>query len=147
MGKPLEMSFLRYDAKGSKVDRETITVPTDQLGNMEKIEQTDSWFGFEVGGITNLLADKLGVSIDGGVVIEKIARGSEADSAGLTTSDLIVSINQNPVQTMGDFRRLRHSLQAESSVLFRVRRGNKMADVMLGKGGQQEPARPRRLGM
>jgi S1-C subfamily serine protease len=145
-GKPLELTFLRYDQKSSQVDRETISVPTDRLGSMEKIEQTDSWFGFEVGGITNDIADRLGVSIDGGVVIEKVTRGSQAAEAGLAPSDLIISINQNPIQTMGDFRRLRHSLQKESSVLIRIRRGNQMGDVVLGDNPEQ-PGKRRGLGM
>lgn len=144
-GKPLELTYLRYDPKTSKVDRETISIPTDRLGSMEKIEQTDSWFGFEACGITNDIADRLGVSIDGGVVIEKVRQGSEAGNAGLAPSDLILSINQTPIQTIGDFRRLRHTLQKESSVVFRIRRGNKMGDVILGES--QPPANRRRLGM
>lgn len=145
IGKPLDMTILRYDSKASKVDRETISIPTDRLGNMEKIEQTDSWFGFEVGGVTNDIADRLGISIDGGVVIEKVARGSSADRAGLVPSDLVVSINKIPIQTMGDFRRLRHSLQNEPSVQVRIRRGNQMGEVTL-EGGQSEAATPRKIG-
>ncbi len=144
-GKPLELTILRYDSKASKVDRDTISVPTDKLGSMEKIEQTDSWFGFEAGGITNDIADRLGISIDGGVVIEKVTRGSAAANAGLAPSDLILAINQEPIQTMGDFRRLRHQFHNESSVLLRIRRGDRVGDLTLG-GGQTEPAAPRRIG-
>lgn len=132
MGKPLNITYLRYD--NGQVNRETIQVPADRLGKVERIEKADSWFGFEVGGITNEIADRLGVSIDGGVVVEKVSRDTPAGEAGFAPSDLIISINQIPVQTIGDFRRLRHSLQYEQGVLFRMRRGNQMGDVMLGEG-------------
>lgn len=138
MGKPLQLTFLRYDTRNSQVDRESIQVPPDRIGKVERIEKADSWFGIEVGGITNDIADRLGVSIDGGVVVEKVASGSPAAEAGLVPSDLIISTNQIPVQTIGDFRRLRHSLQNEPSVLFRIRRGNQMGDVMLGDQAGKE---------
>jgi serine protease Do len=133
MGKPLEIDFLRFDPKSDQVDRMKASIPTDTITGMERIEQADSWFGFEVHGLTNDTADKLGASIDGGVVVKKISNGGLAQRAGIEPGDLVVAINTYPVQTMGDFRRLRHALQQEKGVVLRVRRGNQIGNVPVGE--------------
>jgi serine protease Do len=144
--KDLEITVLRFDPASSKVERLGIRIPAAGLTGMERIEQSDYWFGFEVRGLNNEIADRLGVSIDDGVVIRKIASGSPAQDAGLAAGDVIAAINRFPIQTMGDFRRLRHALQDEKTVKVSIRRGNRAGEVEVGGAPVARPAIPRQRG-
>jgi serine protease DegQ len=92
-----------------------------------------------VEGIRNEVADAMGVSIDDGVVIRSVQRGSPAQAAGLAAGDLIQGIDNYRIQTVGDFRRLQHFLQKQEKVRFRFLRDRQMYVVDLSQpaGGQR----------
>jgi len=128
---PLAMVALRLTPQTGEVTRATIKVPAGELEGSDKIEQIDSWYGFEVSGISNDVADRMGVAIDDGVVIRRILAGSPAENAGLAPGDLIQAIGGYQIQTVGDFRRLRKVGKNEATVNFKIRRGNAIADIAL----------------
>lgn len=132
MGQPLAVGVLRYDPTANQVNRETITIPTEQdMSPVSRIEAKDSWFGFDVRGINNEIADRLAVALDDGVVVRSVEAGSAAAKSGIEPGDIIVSVNRLPVQTLGDFRRLRHSLQGAEQVEIQIRRGNQYGVLQL----------------
>jgi S1-C subfamily serine protease len=135
-GRPLPVAALRVNPKTGEVERVSPEIPTDPSF---EIERADSWFGFEVEGIRNEVADAMGVSIDDGVVIRSVQRGSPAQAAGLAAGDLIQGIDNYRIQTVGDFRRLQHFLQKQEKVRFRFLRDRQMYVVDLSQpaGGQR----------
>ena len=124
----LAITFLRYNPKNEKVDQQTIKIDTNPLQGGE-IEREDSWLGFAVEGINNDFADEKRVSIDDGVVVRSVEKGSPAFRAEIKPGDLVIAINRYPVQTIGDFRRLRYTEQNEDRVYVRVRRGRDVGDI------------------
>ena len=139
-GKRLNVAALRVDPKNGQVSRINLELPTSGLPGHEKIERIDSWFGFDVVGIGNDVADRMGVSIDDGVVIRAVQNGSPAHLAGLAPGDLIQAVDSYRIQTVGDFRRMRHIAQNKEKVIFRIRRGNSEGVVELA---QSAPAQGR----
>ncbi len=132
-GQPLVATVLRVAPSTGEVNRESITIPTLGMPGRGVIERIDSWFGMNVEGITNDVADTLGISIDEGVVIESVDLNGSASSRGLSAGTVIQAIEGYKIQTIGDFRRLRHILQEKDSVQFRVRQGNRAGDVVLSQ--------------
>lgn len=130
---PLSATVLRVDPATGAVDRENILIPTQGMPGVGVIERIDSWFGMNVGGVTNDIADKLGVSIDDGVVVNSVDLNGPAHVRGLTAGTLIQAIEGYKIETIGDFRRLRHILQDRDTVTFRVRQGDRVGDLPLSR--------------
>jgi serine protease Do len=130
---PLRLTALRVAQQTGEVTKVAIEVPTGALAGSDRIERIDSWFGFEVTGIGNDIADSLKVAIDDGVVISNVQPNSPAHQAGLSRGDMIQSIGPWRIQTVGDFRRLRHVFQNDATVRFQIRRGTAVADISLSQ--------------
>jgi serine protease Do len=130
---PLLLTALRVAQQTGEVSKVVIEVPTGALAGSERIERVDSWFGFEVTGIGNDLADSLRVSIDDGVVITTVQPNSPAYQEGFARGDMIQSIGPWRIQTVGDFRRLRHVFQNDETVRFQIRRGTAVKDFYLSQ--------------
>ncbi|MCA9411313.1 MAG: trypsin-like peptidase domain-containing protein [Candidatus Omnitrophica bacterium] len=133
IGTPLIATVLRVDPNTGQVDRINIPIPTKGMPGAGVIEQIDSWFGMNVAGITNEIADKLDVPIDEGVVVVSVDGGSAAGVKGLSPGTLIQGIEGYKIQTIGDFRRLRHMLQDRGTVKFQIRQGNRVGEVSLSR--------------
>lgn len=125
-GTPLQVGFLRFDPRANRVDRSTVSIPTDELDSKSRIDLSDAWLGMEITGIDNDLAQRNGVVLDAGVAIRSVEAGSPARDAGLAPGDLIVALGEYPVQTLGDFRRLRSVLRHKDRIETRIRRGGQL---------------------
>ena len=79
--------------------------------------------GIAVSGITPDLAEKYELVEDQrGVVIIGVASKSMASEAGLREGDVVLKLNREPVQTVGDFEEAMHSNTADGNALFYVQR-------------------------
>ncbi|RMF84382.1 MAG: DegQ family serine endoprotease [Nitrospinota bacterium] len=87
-------------------------------------ETTEESLGLTTQELTPDIAKSLGLSDDNGVVITDVEPGSPADEANLRRGDVILEINQHPIKTMEDYKRMLDQIKKGDTVLFLVRRGN-----------------------
>ncbi len=77
-------------------------------------------------GVRTLTADERAeAGVSGGVVVERIDRGSAADEAGLQRGDIILEVGDQKINNAADFRRRVVDLAGKSeAILFRLKRGD-----------------------
>ncbi|MFZ1945965.1 MAG: SpoIIE family protein phosphatase [bacterium] len=81
-----------------------------------------TWFGQEK-------AKELGVEPGRGVLIEKVAEGLAADSAGLRPHDIVLEANGSEIPDPGSFRRLIAATPPGQMLKLKVSRGHDTLDV------------------
>jgi serine protease Do len=77
--------------------------------------------GLSVQELTPELAEALSLEGEKGVVVSSIKTGSPADEAGLNRGDLIQEIENEPVESMEDYRRIMDRVSSKSKILMVVR--------------------------
>jgi serine protease Do len=82
-------------------------------------------FGLRVEGLTPERAQRLGVEGQKGIVVTEVEPASFADDIGFARGDIVVEINHDAINSMGDYRRAISKLRAGQNVVFKVmRRGD-----------------------
>jgi serine protease Do len=96
-----------------------------EMASSDKTEKSETkWLGLSVSTFSQQKAENLGIDFEPGVVIENVEPGSPADDAGLSTGDLIIEIDREPIETKGDFLDMADKLKdRERSILFLIKRG------------------------
>jgi S1-C subfamily serine protease len=93
--------------------------------------------GVSLGDLTPAIASQLGISVDQGVVIGAVERGSAAATAGLrgstasTPGDVIVAIDGHDVKTFDDLASYLDTKDPGDTVTLKVVRGTQNLDVSL----------------
>jgi serine protease Do len=88
-----------------------------------------SKLGITVRGITSDLADRLGIAVGKGVVVQDVKQDSFAEDLGLNRGDVILEVNKQPVNNIEDFNKIEASLKSGQDVVFLVRpRGSRPQD-------------------
>ncbi|MBN1466443.1 DegQ family serine endoprotease [candidate division KSB1 bacterium] len=100
--------------------------PTDESLASQDVQDIENLLGLQVDNLTAENMRRLGVDYrnEKGVIIIDVRRGSAAAKEGLRPGDLIKSVNRQPVESVSDFNELMKSIQANSVVLLRLKRGN-----------------------
>jgi len=80
--------------------------------------------GLTVQTLTPEIAQDLGVTDVKGVVVTAVEPGGAAEDAGLRRGDIILEVNRQPVEDVGDYRKLVQAADKTRNVLFLVRRGD-----------------------
>ena len=88
-------------------------------GQGESVQDEKS--GLEVSDLTADVAQKLGIKEGEGVVITDVKAGSPAESAGLSSGMVIVTVNRKPVKSTADFQKAMSDQSLEKGVLLLVR--------------------------
>ncbi len=73
----------------------------DDLKKYHKVDR-DFWIGIKVQNLNSVIARKLGYSSTNGVLVTHIDRGSPADKAGLKLGDIIIRMQDSPVNSDRD---------------------------------------------
>ena len=100
-----------------------------KVGEMEEEAANDvqpgdpANFGVALQNLSPQIARQLGVKVDKGVVVTRVAPGSAAQEAGLQPGDVISKINREPVSDVADFSRKMKKLGGKESVLLLIHRG------------------------
>ncbi|OGX07576.1 MAG: hypothetical protein A2Z88_03665 [Omnitrophica WOR_2 bacterium GWA2_47_8] len=84
-------------------------------------QELKPWRGITVKEITPEIASYFKLNFTEGAIIVNIDPQSPADESGLRKGDVIISINQNPVKTLGDF--IKATKNAGGNALVRTLRG------------------------
>jgi serine protease Do len=85
-------------------------------------EGTQARFGMTIQNLTDAQRQNLGIKQTGGVQISSVEADSFAEDIGFQAKDILLSINNKPVNTVDDVRRIQNALKAGDAVAFRVLR-------------------------
>lgn len=100
---------------------------------------TRAYVGIQYGAVTNQVAQALGLDEGKGVVISQVLRNSPAEKAGLRVYDVLVRLNDTPIDGMDDLPKALEGLKPGDKALFVVIRRGQRTVIPLTLG--QEPAR------
>jgi serine protease Do len=92
-------------------------------------------FGFSVQELTPELAEALSLQGEKGVVVSGIRRGGSADEAGLQRGDLIQEIENRPVESMDDYKKIMEEAASKKQILMVVRHLGHTRYVVLKRQG------------
>ncbi|MCE5294877.1 MAG: DegQ family serine endoprotease [Chlamydiales bacterium] len=119
--KPDEKITLRVMRNKNLMDV-TVTIgahPETDAGNNEIQNQ----LGIALQDLTPELASQLGLDLDHGVMIKNVDPNSPAQDAGLRRGQIILSVNQKPVETTEEFFQAIKDLGEQRHVLLQVKAG------------------------
>ncbi len=155
VGTPVTVSAVRDGKKGDYkvVIGDRALVNPDASGKEEssgsgKNGGTSVSFGMSVQPLTDLRRQNLGVKESGGLEVIDVEPGSFAEDIGLAAGDILLTINNKPVNTVQDLKEQQAKLKPGDAVAFKVlsagadafgRRGNWTSTYRAG----ELPANPR----
>jgi len=134
-GSKVKIAFVR----NGKKEEATVTIAdrsklfASRLGEEDENQGEEapkaSKMGITVRGITSDLADRLGIAVGKGVVVQDVKQDSFAEDLGLNRGDVILEVNKQPVNNIEDFNKIEASLKSGQDVVFLVRpRGSRPQD-------------------
>ena len=92
------------------------------------------WIGAELWAITPDVAREYGLSIDRGIAIVRIYRGSPAAKAGLARGDIIVAVEGEAIEDISDLRTKIGEVGIGGRLLLTVIRGGRRIELELTVG-------------
>jgi serine protease Do len=98
-------------------------------------EGAEAKFGVSIQNITPEMASRLGLDGTQGVLVTSVETNSFAEEVGLQRGDVILQVNQQPVNRVDDVLRIQRGLQARADVVFLIRRGQANQSVTLYLAG------------
>jgi serine protease Do len=101
----------------------------DRFGNGQpeapgKSEGTQARFGMTIQNLTSQQRQNLGIKQDGGVQISAVEPSSFAEDIGIEARDILLSINNQKVNSVDDVRRIQNTLKPGDAVAIRILRQN-----------------------
>jgi serine protease Do len=90
-----------------------------------KPESTTVSFGIQIMDMTDQGRESLGVK-DKGVKVAEVEANSFADDVGLKPNDIITNINQQPVTSTADVKKIQATLKPGDAVAFRILRRDRV---------------------
>jgi serine protease Do len=87
--------------------------------------------GVSVQTITSSMAAGLGLARDHGVIVSDVVPGSPAEAAGLKMQDIIISIDDGPVDDLPTFSLRAYMLSAGKSTNVTILRGTEKLDLQI----------------
>ncbi|MDR1483864.1 MAG: trypsin-like peptidase domain-containing protein [Planctomycetaceae bacterium] len=89
---------------GFAVPSNNVKWVVDQLVKKDRVDR--AWFGVVLAPITPSEANRLGVRMKAGVIVDKVLPGSPCEEAGLLPDDVIIKFDGQPVKEVYQFQRL-----------------------------------------
>ncbi len=97
-------------------------------------EKLETGLGLDLSPVTPEIARRLRVPDgEGGAIVSRVERNSAAAQAGVAPQDVILEVNQRPVNSMNDLRKALSTLQSGDTVFLLVWRGGQEVFVTLQK--------------
>ncbi|HEY2015513.1 MAG TPA: Do family serine endopeptidase [Bryobacteraceae bacterium] len=87
-----------------------------------KPEDTTVSFGMSIQNLTSQWRDSHGLKQTGGILVAEVEPSSFAEDVGLRQNDVLTDINNTPINSTDDVKRLQTSLKPGDAVAFRVLR-------------------------
>jgi serine protease Do len=99
---------------GEHTDDEVAAVEGGEKSRREEM-------GLELSDLTPEVAKRLGMKDVQGVVITAVEPGSPAGQAGLSSGDVVVQVNRQPVKSVSDFKKVLKESSSDDGTLLLVR--------------------------
>ena len=94
--------------------------PSDK--EAEKPEAATVSFGMSIQNLSDQWRESHGLKQSGGILIAEVEPGSFAEDVGLLQNDVLTNINQTPIGSTDDVKKVQATLKAGDAVAFRVLR-------------------------
>ena len=130
----------RSEYKVTIVDRSQITADASGRGPSQgsgKAEGTTVSFGMSVQPLTDLRRQNLGIKESGGLEVIDVEPGSFAEDIGLAAEDILLTINNKPLNSVQDLKEQQAKLKPGDAVAFRVLSAGRDA---FGRRGDWKPS-------
>jgi serine protease Do len=128
IGTPLNITVMRDHKRENfkVVVGDLAQIFPERFGNGESTranpEVGATSFGMSIKNLNDQSRQTLNLKDKGGVLVDSVEPNSFAEDVGLAKNDVLVSINQQPVNSTDDVMRIRGTLKPGSPVSFRVLR-------------------------
>ncbi len=100
--------------------------------------------GVQIAHITDELREHLGGEESSGILVSRIVPGSPAELGGIEVGDLIVAVDGDAIEDVGDVRKALRGKEGETFDVEVIRDGRSMAvDVTLPERDDEPPSGPR----
>jgi S1-C subfamily serine protease len=118
---------------GFAIPSDTAASVADQLIETGKV--SSAYLGVETTDLSPEDAERFGLPVESGAIVEQVEPGSGADAAGVRRGDIIVRLGNDPIDNAGDlFGALRDYQPGDTVELTVVRDGEELTlDVTLGE--------------
>ena len=136
----LAFSSTQNDRQGASTaasESDASTETTDSNGDSDP----KPWVGLYVMEVTERLAEKLEIDAEGGIAVVKVVEDGPADTAGIESGDIIVSIGDSDVSTVSDVKDAVSCAAVGDTLAFKVERDGSESTYNVAVG-----ARPAREG-
>jgi serine protease Do len=117
-----------------KGEKKRLDVKVEELQEEErKIEKSEAKprLGMTVQEITPELADRMRLSERHGIVVVQVEGNSPAEEANIAPGDIILEVDQVPVQNITDFNKKMGDYKSGDTILFLIKRGGVTTYVTL----------------
>ena len=99
----------------------------DRFGNPSDREPTKPEamtvsFGMSIENLSDQWRESHGLKQNGGIKVDEVEPGSFAEDVGLHQNDVLTEINQNPINSTDDVKKVQSTLKPGDAVAFRVLR-------------------------
>ncbi|HTW90380.1 MAG TPA: Do family serine endopeptidase [bacterium] len=111
-----------------------VTFPENaQQASVSGEEQPTAWLGLTVRSLTS--DERAEAKVSGGVLVDSVEPGSNADDAGIERGDIVLEVGKNRINGMNDYNHAaRQFKNSTSPVLFRINRGGSMLYIAVEPG-------------
>ncbi|MBI4495043.1 MAG: PDZ domain-containing protein [Chloroflexi bacterium] len=109
--------------------------------------QQQAFLGVAVANITPQIKDRLGLKVDQGVVVVRVAANSPAQSAGVQQGDVLLSVGDTAVTTAEDVTRKIQGAKSGDTLALRINRAGSEQTLNVTLAARPTPQKPGAQGM
>jgi serine protease Do len=119
--------------------RVPVTIKVGELKEQEVVASApkEGKLGLTVQNVTPQIAESLGLSRAGAVVITSVQPQSVAAEAGLRRGDVILEVDRKRINNIDEFQRIVNQTKAGENLLFLIQRGGSNLFLALKSPGAQ----------
>lgn len=104
------------------------------VNELQTGKASKAFLGVQTADVTPDVADRLGLSVDSGAIVEEVEPGSAADKAGLRMNDVVVAFDGKPITDSGDLVSAIRQANPGQQVTLTVERGTKTLAITVTLG-------------
>jgi serine protease Do len=119
---PITQTGAPTQGLGFAIPSDTAVSVADQL--IETGEVSSPYLGVSLTDLTPQVAEDYGLDVDSGAIVLEVVPGTPSDEAGLRAEDIIVGLNDTPIESSGDLLGALRDYLPGDTVQLRIVRDN-----------------------